>query len=112
MAQLPGHDVPVDQTSPTRDLAADDRARIVAILREFGVRHASLFGSVARGDQRPDSDLDMLVDLPPGASLFDLSRLGLALEDALGRHVDLVTSFARLHPLIQERIRREEEVLL
>jgi predicted nucleotidyltransferase len=59
-----------------------------------------------------DSDLDLLIDLPPGASLFDLSRLGLALEDALGRPVDLVTSFASLHPVLQERIRREEEVLL
>ncbi|HEV2237954.1 MAG TPA: nucleotidyltransferase domain-containing protein [Ktedonobacterales bacterium] len=84
----------------------------MAILREFGVRHASLFGSVARGEQRPESDLDLLVDLPPGASLFDLSRLGLALEAALSRPVDLVTSFATLHPVIQERIRQEEEILI
>jgi uncharacterized protein len=105
-------DTPSNQTSAAQEIGADERARIVAILREFGVRHASLFGSVVRGEQRPDSDLDLLVDLPPGASLFDLSRLGLALEDALGRQVDLVTSFADLHPVIQDRIRREEEVLL
>jgi len=89
-----------------------DRARIVAILRAYGVRHASLFGSVARGEQREDSDSDLLIDLPPGASLMDLSRLGLELEDALGRSVDLVTSFEALHPIIQERLRHEEEVLL
>jgi predicted nucleotidyltransferase len=107
-----GPDTPSDNTGARHEIGAAERARIVAILREFGVRHASLFGSVARGGQRPESDLDLLIDLPPGASLFDLSRLGLALEDALGRPVDLVTSFANLHPVLQERIRHEEEVLL
>jgi predicted nucleotidyltransferase len=111
MASLPGHDVPRDQASTISELTDDERARVTAILRNFGVRHASLFGSAVRGDQRHGSDIDLLVDLPPGASLFDLSRLGLALEDALGRPVDLVTSFADLHPVIQERIRQEREVL-
>lgn len=71
--------------------------------------------SFARGDQHDGSDVDSLVGLPLGASLFDLSRLALALEDALGRPVDLVnlvTSFAHLHPAMRERIRREAEVLL
>lgn len=115
MAHSAEPDTTSDKTSqiaiPQR-LTQDERARIVAILRAFGVRHASLFGSVVRGEHHLESDLDLLVDLPAGASLFDLSRLGLALEDALGRPVDLVTSFADLHPVIQERIRREEEVLL
>lgn len=100
------------QTDPSYHGPSIDRACIVAILREHGVLHASLFGSVARGEQREDSDIDLLIDLPPGASLMDLSRLGLELEDALGRSVDLVTSFESLHPIIQERLRREEEVLL
>lgn len=99
-------------SSPVPALGAGERARVVAILRAFGVRHASLFGSYARGDQRPESDIDLLVDLPSGASLFDVSRLGLALEDFLGRPVDLVTSFSALHPLIQARVQREQEVLL
>ncbi len=103
---------PSPQTGPSQNGDPIDRARIVAILRAYGVLHASLFGSVARGEQRTDSDIDLLIDLPPGASLMDVSRLGLALEDALGRPVDLVTSFAALHPVIQERLRREEEVLL
>lgn len=103
---------PSSQAAASQAGATIDRARIVAILREFGVRRASLFGSVARGDQRDDSDIDLLIDLPPGASLMDVSRLGLALEDALGRSVDLVTSFEALHPVIQKRLRSEEEVLL
>lgn len=100
------------QTGASQSGLLVDRARIVAILRAYGVRHASLFGSVARGEQREDSDIDLFIDLPPGASLMDLSRLGLELEDALGRSVDLVTSFEALHPIIQERLRREEEILL
>lgn len=89
-----------------------ERALLIAILREHGVRHASLFGSYARGDQHAASDIDLLVDLPPGASLLDLSRLGLALEDALGRPVDLVTSVDALHPLMRERVLREQDILL
>jgi predicted nucleotidyltransferase len=108
----PDLDPQPSQTPTLGEFGAAERARIVAILREFGVRHASLFGSFARGEQSPTSDIDLLVELPPGASLLDLSRLGLALEDALGRTVDLVTSFASLHPIIQERIRREAQVLL
>ena len=103
---------PSPQATPSPNGATIDRARIVAILRAYGVLHASLFGSVARGEQRADSDVDLLIDLPPGASLMDVSRLGLELEDTLGRPVDLVTSFDALHPVIQERLRREEEVLL
>lgn len=115
MAHSAEPDTTSDKNSPIarpQQFTQDERARLVAILRAFGVQHASLFGSVVRGEHRPESDLDLLVDLPVGASLFDLSRLGLALEDALGRPVDLVTSFTDLHPVIQERIRREEEVLL
>jgi uncharacterized protein len=103
---------PADATQSARGLSAAERERLIAILREHGVLHASLFGSFARGKQRADSDIDLLIDFPEGASLLDLSRLGLALEDALGRSVDLVTSFETLHPVIQERLRREEEVLL
>jgi predicted nucleotidyltransferase len=110
--QPPRPDTTSDLNSTPQPFGQDERARVIAILRDFGVQHASVFGSGARGEQRPDSDLDLLVDLPPGASLLDLSRLGLALEDALGRPVDLVTSFADLHPVIQERIQREAEVLL
>lgn len=101
-----------DTTNAARGLSAAERARVIAILREHGVLHATLFGSFARGEQRPESDIDLLIDLPVGASLLDLSRLGLALEDALGRSVDLVTAFERLHPMIQERVRHEAETLL
>ena len=50
------------------------QARIIAILVEYGVRHASLFGSYAHGEQRADSAIDLLVDLPVGASLASAKR--------------------------------------
>ena len=60
-------------------------------LRRRGVCHLSVFGSVARGDDRPDSDVDIAVEIEPGRS-FSLIRMEdtrLLLEDALGRAVDL-----------------------
>lgn len=89
-----------------------ERALVISILRAHGVLHAGLFGSFVRGDQSSGSDIDLLVELPQGASLFDLSALGLALEDALGRRFDLVTSLESLHPLIRKRVLEEQESLL
>lgn len=60
-------------------------------LRSRGIEHLSIFGSVARGQDRPDSDIDIAVDIAPGRS-FSLIRLEdtrLLLEMVLGRHVDL-----------------------
>jgi predicted nucleotidyltransferase len=60
-------------------------------LRRRGIRHLFVFGSVARGDDRPDSDVDIAIDIEPGKS-FSLIRLEdtrLLLEDVLGRPVDL-----------------------
>jgi len=61
-------------------------------LRAAGIRHASLFGSIARGDAEPDSDIDLAVELDPAArvDLFKLSALERRLADLLGRPVDLV----------------------
>jgi predicted nucleotidyltransferase len=50
-----------------------------------------VFGSAARGDDRPGSDLDLLVKFAPGASLFDQAGLAQDLEDALGVHVDVIS---------------------
>ena len=72
----------------------------------------SVFGSSARGDFRPDSDFDVLVDFEPGArvSLFDLADLRSDLADLIGVPVDLVTR-GGLKPLIRERILSEARSL-
>jgi len=67
------------------------KADIEALAQQHGARRVRVFGSVARGEERPDSDVDVLVDLPRGYDLFR-QRLELQqnLEALLGRHVDLV----------------------
>ena len=59
-------------------------------LRRRGIRHLALFGSLARGDDRPDSDIDIAVDIEPGRpfSLIRMEDTRLLLQDALGRPVD------------------------
>ena len=66
------------------------RPIILGIAREYGATNIRIFGSFARGEQRRGSDIDLLVDLPEGMSLLDLSGLKLDLEDALRREVDVV----------------------
>ena len=63
------------------------QAQIVPILKEAGVLRSSLFGSVVRGEARPDSDVDILVELPRGKSMFDLIALEEKLAAKLGKRV-------------------------
>ena len=69
----------------------EKRQAIAAAAREFGARRIRVFGSVARGEESADSDVDFLVDFPPGYDLFT-QRLPLAerLAEITGRSVDLV----------------------
>ena len=57
---------------------------------ELGASNISVFGSVARGDDGTDSDIDLLVDLDPSVGLFNLMRMGTLAEELLGRAVDVV----------------------
>jgi uncharacterized protein len=66
--------------------------KISPILRAYGIKKASVFGSVSRGDERPDSDVDLLVELgPESMDLIEYIGLKHKLEDTLGKDVDLVT---------------------
>jgi uncharacterized protein len=90
----------------------DLRARRVELLQIAAARGAQsvrVFGSVARGDARVDSDVDFLVEFEPGRTVLDLSELILDFEEAIGRAVDVVT-IRRPSP-IAERIRREAVLL-
>jgi predicted nucleotidyltransferase len=62
-----------------------------AELEKIGIRHAEIFGSVARGEDLPDSDVDILVDLDPAIvrDLFAYSRVQRTLQDLVGRRVDI-----------------------
>ena len=61
-------------------------------LRRRGVAHAAVFGSTARGEDRPDSDVDIMVELVPGVGILAFSEVRLHLSELLGRRVDLVTA--------------------
>jgi len=66
------------------------RVEIQEVLARYGLSNARLFGSVARGDERSGSDVDLLVDVPPGVGLVTLGRCQAELEVLLGARVDLV----------------------
>src|SRR5581483_7060662 len=80
----------VQQDVPTLVALRERREEILRIAAGRGAYNVRVFGSVARGDARPDSDIDFLVDFEPGRDVLDLSGLWLDLEEALGRRVDLV----------------------
>ena len=67
------------------------RAEILGIARKRRARRIAVFGSIARGEARPGSDLDLLVDFEPGASLVDHVGLFQDLGELLGVRVDVVT---------------------
>ncbi len=82
------------------------RDQILRIAEQYGASNVRIFGSVARGEAQPDSDLDLLVDLEPGRSLLDHIALIQDLEDLLHRKVDVVESQA-LHARIRNRVLAE-----
>ncbi len=77
-----------------RDLLSDKRREILQIAARYGAGQVRVFGSVARGEAGPHTDVDILVTLEPGRSLLDLIALKQDLEDLLGRPVDVVTEAA------------------
>ena len=86
------------------------KGEILRISAKHGARNVRVFGSVARGEARPDSDVDFLVDMEPGRSLLDMGGLLMDLRDLLGLEVDVVTEHG-LKARIRERVLKEAELL-
>jgi hypothetical protein len=76
---------------------------IASIFEKYGVKKASLFGSFARGEEKRGSDVDILVEMPDGSTLFSLVGLKLDLEKKIGRKVDLLT-YRSIHRFIKKDI--------
>ena len=72
-------------------LLTTNREEILRTASRYGARNVRVFGSTARGETRTESDVDFLVELEPGRSLFDLGGLLMELQELLGREVDVVT---------------------
>ena len=86
-----------------------DRARLDALGRRFGIARLDVFGSVARGEDGPGSDVDLLYKLAQGRSLgWEIEDLSQDLADLFGRPVDLVSRKA-LHPLIRDQVLADAE---
>ncbi|HEY5794084.1 MAG TPA: nucleotidyltransferase family protein [Bosea sp. (in: a-proteobacteria)] len=94
---------------PSEALALHRDAVRMAMGR-FRASNPRIFGSVLHGMDRPDSDLDILIDPLPGATLFDLGGLQIALEELLGVSVDVLT-VKELPPRVRERVLAEAEPL-
>jgi uncharacterized protein len=89
-----------------------DKDKLADLCRRYHVRELSIFGSAARGEMRPDSDVDLLVEFMPEAKvdLFDYSGFILDLTHLIGRKADLVSKKG-LKPLIRESVLKEARLL-
>jgi hypothetical protein len=102
----------MSSTQLDRDEAVRRLATSVPEIRALGVERLALFGSVLRGEARPDSDVDLLVQFSPGAKTYErFLALSELLEERLGRRVELVTTEA-LSPFIGPRILADAQDVL
>lgn len=89
-----------------KELIKNKRNEIFGIAKKYGALNLRIFGSVARGEADRNSDVDFLVEMEPGRSLFDLGGLLMELEMLLGCKVDVVTERG-LKKRIRERVLKE-----
>ena len=94
----------------TVELLKEKREEILRIAAKHGARNVRVFGSVARGEARRESDVDFLVDMEAGRTLLDMGGLLMDLRELLGRDVDVITERG-LKALIRDRVLTEAEPL-
>ena len=82
------------------------REEILNIAQKFGAKNVRIFGSMARGEENPESDLDIIVEMEKGSSLLDIIAIKQDIEELLGRKVDVVTE-ASISPYIRNTVLRE-----
>ncbi|HEV2375953.1 MAG TPA: nucleotidyltransferase family protein [Streptosporangiaceae bacterium] len=100
--------------APRRAVTLDEvrsrREEIVRLGERFGIRNIRVFGSVARGEATPASDLDLLVDVDAGHGYFDMAGFALGVEDQLGVFTQVATPRG-LKLRVRDRVLREAVVL-
>lgn len=84
--------------------------RLRPLCAATGIQRLGVFGSVARGDDNPTSDVDVIVRFKKPVGMFDLIALEERIETILGRPVDLGTE-ASLHPLIRDNVQRDLKIV-
>jgi len=87
------------------------KKKVLPVVRKYEVQKAALFGSFVRGEQKEDSDIDILVEFKDteNKTLLDLVGLELELQEVLNRKVDVLT-YRSIHPLLKDYILKEQEV--
>lgn len=80
------------------------------LFRKYNVQKAAVFGSHAAGAASPSSDIDLLLELPHGTTLFSLAQIKSDLEETLHSKVDIVT-YNSIHPRLKDRILNEQQVI-
>ncbi len=83
------------------------KKKIVPLLKKNKIVRAGIFGSYARGEQKKNSDIDILIKPTRKMSLFDFAGIKLEIEDKLGNKIDIV-SYRAIHPKLKRQILREE----
>src|SRR5260370_14120003 len=96
----------MDHALERAELIGDKRDEILRIAAKHGARNIRVFGSVARGEARAESDVDFLIDAGPVTSSWFPAGLIVDLQDLLGRPVEVVTEKG-LNPLIRDRVLEE-----
>ncbi len=86
------------------------REAILDIARRYGLTNVRVFGSMVRGDADENSDVDLLVTLPPGVSGLALGGLLMDVQDITGRMVDVLTD-GGLNPALRDMILKEAQAL-
>ncbi|MGE0101219.1 MAG: nucleotidyltransferase family protein [Blastocatellales bacterium] len=89
-----------------QELLNNKKEAIAGLAKKYGASNIRVFGSVARGDETPASDIDLLVDMDSDSSLFDQIALQEEIEILLGRKIDLVTEDS-IYWLIRRRVLKE-----
>jgi predicted nucleotidyltransferase len=87
------------------------KEKITPILQRYGIKKAAIFGSLAKGEAKTSSDIDILVEIKSDMSLLDFIGIKIELEEALKMKVDLV-EYDTIKPLIREKILSEQVAIL
>jgi len=91
-------------------LDEETKKKIIKILNKYGIKKAFLFGSYARGEGTPESDLDLIVEFPEGTSLFDHISIENELSETLDIKVDLLSKNG-ISPYFKDEIMKDAVVI-
>ncbi|QGU00346.1 Hypothetical protein SYNTR_1752 [Candidatus Syntrophocurvum alkaliphilum] len=91
---------------PKLNVIKQNKEIILKLAQKYGASNIRIFGSISRGEEHKNSDLDLLVDFDKDRTLFDMVGLKLELEELLGFKVDIATEKS-LHNLIADQVKRE-----